>query len=282
MAVEEFLTSMPVEYHAQFNEADGHDHAAIVWRRNHAIAHIEQWVDRQHDAVWLCVVTDDRPGLLASLSAAITAHSLNIVDAKIYCHLDDKQRSEAVDFFRVTPVTPNAPTTLSTADLAALVSTVAGVLRGKIDLRTLRERALPTWRPTARPETSVYFDAQTDDVARLIVETDDQPGLLAGISSALFKLNVSIVWSNIATLGGRAQDEFHLVAQDGQALTPLRKDSVIAHVLAALDLLEPAAQSHDAVIATLEDDLDGCRPSRMLEPMPISGLQRFSKPPGGL
>jgi UTP:GlnB (protein PII) uridylyltransferase len=271
---------MPAAYHAQFNETDARDHAAIVWRRNHSIAHIEQWIAPQCDAIWLCVVTDDRPGLLASLSAAITAHSLNILDAKIFCHMDAKQRSEAVDFFRVVPVTANAPNTLNTTELAALSSTIAGVLRGKIDLRTLRERALPTWRPVTRPQTSVYFGESIDGENRLIVETDDQPGLLASITAALFKLSISIEWSNVATIAGRVYDEFHLVAQDGLPFNPLRKDSVVAHIAAALDLLEPSSDDGSPRASEDEDDQDGCRPSRMMEPMPAPGLQRFSKPPG--
>jgi hypothetical protein len=76
-------------------------------------------------------------------------------------------------------------------------------------------------------------------------------------------------------------DEFHLRDRDGERLTELRKDAVVAHVVAALDLLEPSKPqpSHSEVIDSLQDDLDGCRPSRMLEPVPSSGLQRLSKPP---
>jgi UTP:GlnB (protein PII) uridylyltransferase len=280
-AVEEFLSSMPASYHAQFDETDARDHAAIVWRRDRALAHIEQWIAPGEDAVWLCVVTDDRPGLLASLSAAITAHSLNILDAKIYCRTAADGQREAVDFFRVLPVKVGGPPSLDAAELAMLGSTLVGVLRGKIDLRTLRNRAVPTWRPSTRPETTVYFEGESDDADHLMVETDDQPGLLASITNALFKANVSIVWSNVATIAGRVRDEFHLRDRDGERLTELRKDAVVAHVVAALDLLEPnrSQPSHADVIDNLQDDLDGCRPSRMLEPMPGSGLHRISKPP---
>jgi UTP:GlnB (protein PII) uridylyltransferase len=280
-AVEEFLSSMPAAYHTQFNEADARDHAAIVWRRDRALAHLEQWLAPTQDAVWLCVVTDDRPGLLASLSAAITAHSLNILDAKIYCHRV-AEGDEAVDFFRVRPIRADGPPTLDAAELALLSSTIVGVLRGKIDLRTLRNRAMPTWRPSARPETTVYFEGESDGADRLRVETDDQPGLLASITNALFRANVSIVWSNVATLAGRVRDEFHLCDRNGERLTELRKDAVVAQVVATLDLLEPSPPRHDEVLDGLQDDLDGCRPSRMLEPMPSSGLQRISKPPSSL
>lgn len=283
-AVEEFLSSMPASYHAQFDETDARDHAAIVWRRDRSMVHVEQWIAPGQDAVWLCVVTDDRPGLLASLSAAITAHSLNILDAKIYCRLSAETGREAVDFFRVLPIKVGGPPSLDAGELAMLSSTIVGVLRGKIDLRTLRNRAVPTWRPIARPETTVYFEGESDGAAQLMIETDDQPGLLASVTNALFKANVSIVWSNVATIGGRVRDEFHLRDRDGERLTELRKDAVVAQVVAALDLLEPSKvqPTHAEVIDGLQDDLDGCRPSRMLEPMPSSGLQRLSKPPTGL
>jgi UTP:GlnB (protein PII) uridylyltransferase len=282
--VSEFLAGMPLAYRSQFSEADAKEHAAIVWRRSQVAAHVEQWVTSDKQTTWLVVVTDDRPGLLAALSTAITAHSLNILDAKIYCHIIDGERSEAVDFFRVAQVKGAGLVTLTSAELASLARTITGTLQGKIDLSTLRRRSTPTLRSMTRPETSVYFDGERSGASRLIVETEDQTGLLASVTSALFKASVSIVWSNVATIAGQVRDEFHLIAPDGRSLAPQHQETVIASVLNAMSHLEAQKNLGNGGEPADSPEAGEERLSQiqMTEPAPLPRPRRFSKPPDQL
>src|SRR5437762_2024262 len=75
--VERFRSSMPEAYRSRYNPEQVRAHAAISWRRASAPAHVEQWSDEADGTRWICVITDDRRGLLSLLSAAITAHCLD-------------------------------------------------------------------------------------------------------------------------------------------------------------------------------------------------------------
>src|SRR3954447_13863315 len=82
-----FLSSMPDPYPEQHQLEEVRAHAEIVSRRGGALVHLESCpgpTETEEPGTWLCVVTDDRPGLLSLLSAAIAAHSLDILSARVY------------------------------------------------------------------------------------------------------------------------------------------------------------------------------------------------------
>jgi UTP:GlnB (protein PII) uridylyltransferase len=84
--LETFGASMPATYQAQHSQAEVLEHARIVWNRRDKLAHVEPCLGDERGGAWICVVTDDRPGLLSLLSAAISAHSLDILAANIWPH----------------------------------------------------------------------------------------------------------------------------------------------------------------------------------------------------
>src|SRR5579859_2976530 len=99
--VEAFCAGMPSSYWLHHEHDAIRDHAEIVWRRKEQLVHVEL-APTQHESVQcMSVVTDDRPGLLSLLAAAISAHALDIISAKIYCRATGGTVAEAVDFFLV-------------------------------------------------------------------------------------------------------------------------------------------------------------------------------------
>lgn len=64
---------MPASYSQSHGREERMAHAAIVGRRGDGLVHVEQCPGPVQKgaptASWLCVVTDDRPGLLSLLSA---------------------------------------------------------------------------------------------------------------------------------------------------------------------------------------------------------------------
>jgi UTP:GlnB (protein PII) uridylyltransferase len=94
----DFRQTMPEAYRNDFGDADAVEHARIVSDRRGAPVHVEACVNGR--APWICVVTDDRPGLLSLLSVAISAHGLNVKDARIYCRYRTPREREAIDFLR--------------------------------------------------------------------------------------------------------------------------------------------------------------------------------------
>jgi UTP:GlnB (protein PII) uridylyltransferase len=228
-----FLSSMPEPYPNQHSMEEVRAHAEIVARRENSLVHLEACPGPtdEDDGVWLCVVTDDRPGLLSLLSAAIAAHSLDVLGARVYTRTRPGFPDEAVDLFSVRRLGPtHGPIAL--ADLASIRKTMMSLLRGELPVERLQRHAADTSRPSKRPETAIYFhDVETD---LLLVETADHPGLLLEITLTIFRERLSIIRSHITTIGGLAHDEFQLAEIDGSALSEARRDAVIDKVRAAV------------------------------------------------
>ncbi len=216
-----FLDGMPEPYAAQHGMLEIRAHAEIVSRRALSLVHLEI-CPRPADAdsgEWICVVTDDQPGLLSLLSAAIAAHSLDVIEARVYCRARPGRPNEAVDLFSVRRLRQPSQEPLTQADLAAIQTTMAALLRGETAIERLEQHAAKTSRPDGRPDTAVYFHSAEPDL--LLIETPDHPGLLLEITLTIFR-------------DGLARDEFHLAEIDGTPLTEARRDLVIDKVRQAV------------------------------------------------
>jgi UTP:GlnB (protein PII) uridylyltransferase len=231
--VEDFCSGMPSSYWLRHDHAAIREHAQIVWRRGAALAHIEMKAAENASTAWMTVVTDDRPGLLSLLSAAICAHGLDVLSAKIYCHSTGGPVDEAVDFFLVRSL-DGRPLRYDAAFVAGLRRLIESLLRGEADIETVARRGEPTARPNGAPPPDIRFGAGQGDTDRLIVDAQDRPGLLLTITLALHRKGVRIVRSEVLTLAQQAHDEFELLDGDGSPLTPQRKAIVVDSVTAAL------------------------------------------------
>src|SRR5450432_3702578 len=81
---EDFSGSMPARYREVFDAAAVAEHAAIVSRRAGNPAHVEVWRRLEEGVTVVCVVADDRPGLLSRITASLVIHSMDIVAAQAY------------------------------------------------------------------------------------------------------------------------------------------------------------------------------------------------------
>src|SRR5689334_9870768 len=67
-----FRDSMPPSYSQHLTHQDIAEHAEIAWRRGDELAHAEIWTKRPN-AIVVCVVADDRPGLSTLIRATVVA-----------------------------------------------------------------------------------------------------------------------------------------------------------------------------------------------------------------
>jgi UTP:GlnB (protein PII) uridylyltransferase len=231
--VARFAASMPGPYRLEYDDDEIAEHARIAERRGGSLARVEVLAKSSRAGTWLCVVTDDRPGLLSLLSAAITAHSLDILTAKVYCRIRPGSVAEAVDFFAVRSLRPGLDVEVGSMLLSSLENSIEGLLRGDLDLAALERRAAPTVPIRRVAPSTAYFDESAEaDV--LIVEACDHPGLLLKITLTLFREGLTVRRSNVATVGHLARDEFELSEIDGSPLTDARKQRIIGGVMATL------------------------------------------------
>jgi [protein-PII] uridylyltransferase len=216
--LEALLSSMPERYLLANGPESIAKHALVVAERGPRAAHVARVPSRHPEAAELCVVADDRPGLLASIAAAITANRLEVLAAQVYSRAVDG-RGEAVDVFWVRD--RDGGTEGVEPSLGRLARDLEDVCSGRVDaaelLRTRMGSTSP-WRE--RPSPAVPTEILLDDRAsprHTVVEVfgKDRPGLLYTLSHALHDLRLTIALSKINTEGTRVADVFYVGELDG-------------------------------------------------------------------
>lgn len=223
-----FAATMPDAYRLTFDAQSVAQHAAIVARRGDAVVQVEVWRDGGTE-LSICVVADDRPGLLTQVTAALVAHDLDVVDADAFCRTRTDGVVEAVDLLRVRR---NDGSTLAARELAPVQSMIAALCGGKA---TLLEPELP---PPSRSRGGARLVFDTDPrsgVTVLSVEAYDRPGLLLAITQVLYRSGLQIVGLSATTRGDKAIDRFQLVELDGSALAQDRRLDLQLALLVAID-----------------------------------------------
>lgn len=221
-----FAESLPPAYRERFGPAEIAAHAHIFYRRGQGevSAGIFPWAEPAVTAI--CVVVEDRPGLLALISRSLTECGFEVEAAEAYC-LDGNPRV-AVDFFWLRD--PGGRVVAK--DVEAFTEILTEVLSG-------RRPDVPVVFgviPPGQRDTTVRFIEQSDGALSVLeVETADRSGLLWAIARALYAEDVQIVGSKIRTVGGRVQDQFSLAELDGGPIGNERRLKIQVAVLSALE-----------------------------------------------
>jgi [protein-PII] uridylyltransferase len=232
----EFIESMPARYRQRFDVCDAREHAEIVARRAGAPGHAEIWHGLPRGGAVMCVVADDRPGLLSFISAALFAHVLDVDGAQVFTRRTCG-RPEAVDLFwlrrtRGGPIGPD--------DAHGVKRVLGSLITGELTVEALagRPRSAPIPRPPSGLATRVAFgDVPGLGHTLLMVETYDRPGLLLAITRALSKARVQIMASEATTKEGAVVDTFTLAELDGSPIRADRMGLLRVEVLRAIDVV---------------------------------------------
>jgi [protein-PII] uridylyltransferase len=233
--VSTFLASMPAHYGERFDLGVAREHAAIAERRRSGAVHAEIWRALPGGVAGVCVLADDRPGLLSFVSAALVVHGLDVEAAHAFTRATDPP--EAFDVFWLRR-DGGIKAAVMPGDIVRVVETLQELVT---DRKTIDEVAREAHRRrTAVPpagSTRVAWVQESPGETVLTVETFDRPGLLLAITSALFRARVQIVSSEATISRGRIVDRFTLVEFDGAPLRASRRGTLQVAVLAAVDAL---------------------------------------------
>jgi [protein-PII] uridylyltransferase len=206
----QFIASMPASYAQAFDAADAGEHARIVNNRGASIAQVEVWRMLPQGVAILCVVADDRPGLVALVSAAFLAHALDVRSAQIYCRSSGAGQVEAVDFFWLRNVSSGTP--LDAGRLDACARTIRELLGAEADGPEVLEHA--TVGDQAARVTYTQ-DSAASDRFEVVLEARDFPGLLHTVARLLHQHGLEVVRCEIRTEGGIARDRFWVTSFNG-------------------------------------------------------------------
>jgi [protein-PII] uridylyltransferase len=217
------LSSLPERYLLANRPESIVQHAHAVAARGSRTAYVARVISRHPEAVELCVVADDRPGLLGSIAAAITASRLEVLTAEVYSHPVGAER-EALDLFWVRD--RDGGTEGVELALPGLARDLEDVCSGRItpaDLLRSRTGSASPWRerPSPAVPTEVFFDHRASPRLTIIeVFAKDRPGLLYTLARALHELGLTIKLSKINTEGARVADVFYVCENDGSKVSP--------------------------------------------------------------
>jgi [protein-PII] uridylyltransferase len=190
--------------------------------------------------VELAFIADDRPGLLAMITATLTAARFKVIAAQVYSWVDAFGRTRALDLFWVRGSTMDAVT-------GAMVRLERDF--GRLMSQELSPADLVTgggkssrWsdRPTPKVATEISFDnrcATRDTVIE--ITTRDQLGLLFWLAHALQSLGLTISLAKINTEGTQVADVFYVTdAQGAKVVDSARIEEIKSRILTTVARLE--------------------------------------------
>lgn len=232
---ETFISSMPSSYGKKYDQSAVSQHFALTKNRGEKPVRVGLIADANKNAA-LCLIADDRPGLLATISGAMVHCGLDVVDAEAYTRRLGGGRFEAIDLFWVRKQSAS-PGALTDADAQKLEELLSNTLLGKHRLATLVPPAAGTdSTPLHQSDTRVRFIEDSDGgLGTLEVETGDRSGLLWSLSRALFEHRVQIITSQVRTREGRVFDRFEIVEIDGSPINETRRLEIQVAVLGAIE-----------------------------------------------
>lgn len=231
-----FASSLPGSYRTNFDFGAIAEHAKLSLAREASPANVGLFFSSRVPGTAVCVVADDRPGLLATISSALVMCGLDVIEAEAYTRKPEGRPQEAVDIFWVRHEgAERRALRVSREEIAQLRQTLIGLLEGKLERRRFGEDGKVGPTP-ASSETVVRFIENADgNFSTLEVETGDRSGLLLALSRALYNQRVQIVGSQVKTRGERVFDRFHIVELDGTPVTATRRLEIQVAVLSAID-----------------------------------------------
>jgi [protein-PII] uridylyltransferase len=229
-----FVATMPAVYESLYGKAEVAEHAAIASRRGDRLVHAELW--QSPKGPQLCVVAEDRPGLLALVTDALLAQGMAIQSARAFGRQASQDRIEAVDFLELRALggPDDVAAQLDADGLQAFAKSLSELIADDMAQRSAPSGSSAETEPTTR----VYFERQSPGDGRylLVVDAPDSDGLLHAVSSALHSKGMRIIACEIRTEGGRARDRFEVEPSSQRALS----DTQLCDVqLAVLDALPP-------------------------------------------
>lgn len=164
-------------------------------------------------------ITDDKPGVLAMITAALSANRLTVVAAQLYSWVDRDGRKRVLDIFWVRNGTDAEMVKRQMArlrdDLELLVS---GQMQPDELLASRRSTGFSD-RPSPDVPVTVTFDNLSSHAHTVIeVMAEDRMGLLYRLAKTLKDYGLEIALAKINTEGNAVADVFYVCDQEGRKI----------------------------------------------------------------
>jgi [protein-PII] uridylyltransferase len=211
--LEAFLIHVPERYLLSNSVEAMRFHASVVQKRSGALAFGANDSSAGQGMLELVIACDDRPGLLADLTAALAAERFSVDSAQLYTRSVDGKPDEAFDVFLVSHPNSGSPELIK-PELEKLRGSVEDVLSGTVSAKELlgRRSRPPSWaRPGPRIKTEIHVDNASSQRYTIVdVYTRDRTELLHVIARTLHEKGLTISLAKVNTEGQSVADVFYV------------------------------------------------------------------------
>jgi [protein-PII] uridylyltransferase len=219
--LETFMAEVPERYLLANSLERIRAHAQVVQARSEPLAFGASESGVGQGRLELVIACDDRPGLLADLTAALAASRFSVDSAQLYTRTRDDKPAEAFDIFNVSHSNMSSPQ-LMQPELERLRANIEQVLSGQLPASELLARRArpPSWaRPGPRIKTEIHVDNASSPRYTIVdVYTRDRADLLHVIARTLHEKGLTIALAKVNTEGHRVADVFYVQTHAGAKL----------------------------------------------------------------
>ncbi len=228
--LESFVDEMPERYVLAHPVDVIRAHARAARDRGTKLAHVATFPGPTSDSAEILILTDDRPGLLANIAAALAANRIEITAAQIYERPRKGLPREAVDLLHVRP-SGRGGEPIESQEVAKVTRDIEAVLVGKVSAAQMlgKRPKLPSWARRKGPDVKTRVNIDNDVSPRYTVVdvyARDHVGLLHTIADVFYREGLSIALSKVNTEGLKAADVFYVETSEGHKLDPERCEAL--------------------------------------------------------
>ncbi|EGL56031.1 UTP:GlnB uridylyltransferase [Methylophaga aminisulfidivorans MP] len=200
----------------------------LVWQSEQRLDHLDEdplIALRKHNdqqTLEIFIVTHDRAGIFAAITAALEQCQLNVLDAKI----NVTKEHDALNTFIVNG--DRLDTRQITRSLEKQLANTSHV---------------KPYSPTITPRTMKLFQTQPNidfetnlqqNHTVMSLHTHDRPGLVSAIAQVFLSCKVQLINAKINTLGDQVEDVFFITTADDNALDELEENALKEQLLSGL------------------------------------------------